>query len=187
MEAEGAWDLPSLLAAIDTDGSNIVVIRSGMREGATLLKMSLRLGRSTRVVLFDLSVDRESEIVSAAEAGVAGLLLHSESFETLLTTLRTVSQGHARCSSDVSAILLRRVYAFAGDINPHATTEKLTARELEILELVAQGLSNQQIASRLTLSLPTVKNHLHRLLSKMGVASRAEAAIVYRGEGYGAT
>lgn len=182
--AQGAWDLPSLLAAADSDQPTIVLIKSGTDDAATLIKVSLRLGHSTKVVVFDLPAGRESEIVSAAEAGVAGLHLRSESFQHLLDVIRTVGSGHARCSSAVSAILLRRVYAFAEQTNPDARTDMLSPREVEILQLVVQGLTNQQIASRLTLTLPTVKNHVHRMLTKMGVASRAEAIAVYRANQY---
>lgn len=175
-----AWDLPSLLAAVDIGKPTIVLIKSSTRDVATLLKVSLRFGRLTKVVVYDLSVERESEIVSTAEAGVAGLILESESFEHLLEVLQTVRTGHARCSSEVSAILLQRVYSFAGHIYPDVSDVKLTTREAEIMELVVQGMTNQQIASRLTLSLPTVKNYVHRLLAKLGVASRGDLAIVYR-------
>lgn len=187
MAVKCAWDLPSLLAAVDISTPTIVLIKSSINDAATLLKVSLRLGRPTRVVVFDLSVERESEIVAAAEAGVAGLHLNSESFEDLLTVLSSVGQGRARCSTEVSAILLRRVYSFVGHVNPGATTDGLTARETEILALIVQGLTNQQIASRLTLSLPTVKNHVHRLLTKMGVASRAEAVTIHRAQMYNVT
>lgn len=131
------------------------------------------------MVVYDLSLEREAEIVSAAETGVAGLILHTESFEAMLETLRTAGLGHAKCSTEVSAVLLRRVYAFSLDINPDASLDKLTARELEIVELIVQGLTNQQIASRLTLTLQTVKNHVHRLLGKMEVGSRAEVVAIY--------
>lgn len=180
MDATGASDLPSLLAAISSEEPTIVVIRSGTEDYETLIKVSLRNGRSTKVVVFDLSVGREWEIIRAAESGAAGLHLRSESLDHLLSLIRTVGLGQARCSSDVSAILLRRVYAFAAEANPDATTEMLSPREIEILELIVAGMTNQQIASRLTLSLPTVKNHVHRLITKMGVASRSEAVAVYR-------
>lgn len=180
----GAWDLPSLLSAVDTASSNVVLVRSGTEDADTLLKVSLRLGRSANVILFDLSAKREAEIIAAAEAGVAGLHLHSESLEHLLSLIETVRQGKAQCSPEVSAILLRRVYAFSGQANPDATMEVLSPREMEILQLIAEGLTNQQISSRLTLSLPTVKNHVHRLLTKMGVASRSEAMSVYRANQY---
>lgn len=155
------------------------MINNGIRDASSLIKVSRRLGRPAAVVVFDLSLEQEAEIVSIAEAGVSGLLLRTESFERMLETLRTVERGHATCSPEVSAVLLRRVYAFSQDINPDAGLDRLTARELEIVELIAQGLTNQQIASRLTLTLQTVKNHVHRLLSKMEVASRAEAVTVY--------
>jgi DNA-binding NarL/FixJ family response regulator len=60
----------------------------------------------------------------------------------------------------------------------------LTPREIEILELIDRGLTNQQIASRLSLTLHTVKNHVHNLLGKLGVASRAEAVAVFRATKY---
>ena len=184
MDVEGAWDMPSLLAAVGAGQPDVVLIKSGTDDAAALLTVSLRLGRSTKVVVFDLSVGRESEIIAAAEAGVAGLHLCSESFVHLLAVLQTVSQGHALCSPEVSAIVLRRVYAFAGQSNPGAKTDMLSPREVDILELIVEGFTNQQIASRLRLSLPTVKNHVHRLLAKMGVASRAEAVTVYRANQY---
>ena len=183
--ADGAWDLPSLLAVADSDQATIVVIKIGLPDASTVIKVGRRLGRSGAVVVFDLSLEREAEIISAAEAGVSGLLLHTESFERMLETLRTAASGHALCSTEVSAVLLRRVYAFSQDINPDAGIERLTERELEILELIVQGLTNQQIASRLKLTLPTVKNHVHRVLSKMEVASRAEAVTVYRAKQHG--
>lgn len=184
LDVVGAGDIPTLLAAVEPERPNIVLIRSGTDDVDTLIKVSLRLGRSAHVVLYDLSVNRESEIISAAEAGVAGLHLRTEGFDYLLHLLQTVGQGRAQCSSEVSTILLRRVYAFTGQSNPDATTSALSPREIEILELIAQGLTNQQISSRLTLSLPTVKNHVHRLLTKMGVASRSEAVMVFRANQY---
>lgn len=161
------------------------MIKSGIRDASTLIKASRRLGRSSAVVVFDLSLEREAEIISTAEAGVSALLLHTESFETMLETLRTVALGQSKCSAEVSAVLFRRVYAFSQNINPDASLARLTARELEILDLIVQGLTNQQIASRLTLTLQTVKNHVHRLLSKIEVGSRAEAVNVYLAKRHG--
>ena len=121
---------------------------------------------------------------AAAEAGVSGLHLKSESFDHLLTLLSHAREGRAQCSAEVSAILMRRVYAFASQPNPDSTTDLLTARELEILKLLEQGLTNQQIASRLSVTVHTVKNHVHSLLTKLGVSSRAEAVTVFVAEKY---
>ncbi|MGI9123871.1 MAG: LuxR C-terminal-related transcriptional regulator [Mycobacterium sp.] len=179
-----AWDLPSLFKEVDAGLPAVVLLNIGTPDSATILPVAMDIAPTTKVIAYGLSADRESEIVGCAEAGVAGLHLRSESFEHLLGLIRRSGQGHALCSAEVSAILMRRVYAFAAQKNPDASTDSLTARENEILELVAQGLTNQQIATRLSVTLHTVKNHVHSLLTKLGVGSRAEAVAVYRATRY---
>lgn len=182
IHATTAWDVPSLLSEVDQ--AAVILLNIATPDSATLLQLGLDIDPSTRVVVFGLSSERESEIVACAEAGVAGLHLRTESFEHLMSLIHSAGNGGAQCSPDVSAILLRRVYAFAAQANPDASTEVLTPREIEILELIEQGLTNQQIASRLSLTLNTVKNHVHNLLSKLGVASRTEAVTVFRATRY---
>jgi len=181
IEVRPAWDLPSLFAAADEGTPQVILLNIGTEDSGTLLQVSLDIDAAAKVVVFGLSVDREPEIVACAEAGVAGLHLRSESFAHLLAVLANVSTGAAQCSSEVSAILLRRVYSIAHQ--PSTTDSKgvlLTAREIEILELIELGLTNQQIASRLSVAVHTVKNHVHNLLGKLGVATRAEAVTVSR-------
>lgn len=184
MEVGGAWDLASLLSAVDAGLPNVIVLNVGTADSGTLLQVSLDLGSDTKVVVIGLSVERESEIVATAEAGVAGLHLRSESLEDLLHLIRHAGDGSAQCSSEVSAILMRRVYSFVSQANPESSTDSLTSRESEILGLLEQGLTNQQIASRLSVTLHTVKNHVHSLLTKLGVGSRAEAVQVLRATKY---
>lgn len=180
----GAWDLASLFGAVDAGEPSVIVLNVDTADSGTLLQVSLDLGAATKVVLIGLSVERESEIVAAAEAGVSGLHLRSESFEDLLGLIRHAGDGRAQCSSEVSAILMRRVYSFVSQANPDSNTDSLTARETEILQLLEHGLTNQQIASRLSVTLHTVKNHVHSLLTKLGVSSRAEAVQVFRANKY---
>lgn len=184
ISADGAWDLPSLLSAVDRAVPDVILLNVETPDVATLLPLALDIDAAVRVIAFGLSTERESEIVACAEAGVAGLHLRTESFDHLLALVRSAGGGQAQCSPDVSAILLRRVYAFATQANPDASTDVLTARETEILDLIEQGLTNQQIASRLSLTLHTVKNHVHNLLSKLGVSSRTEAVAVFRATKY---
>ena len=184
LDAHEAWDLPSLLHLIHTDPPDVILLNIGTADSATLLQVGMDVGPATRVVVFGLSADREAEIIAAAEAGVSGLHLKSESIDHLLTLLRHAREGKAQCSPEVSAILMRRVYAFAAQPNPDSTTDSLTARELEILELLEQGLTNQQIASRLSVTVHTVKNHVHSLLTKLGVSSRADAVTLFVAEKY---
>ena len=183
-QAATAWDLPSMLSAIDAESTDVILLNAGVENCSTLLQVGLDLDNRPKVIVFGLDVSRESEIITCAESGVAGLHLRSESFDHLLELVSTAGDGQAKCSPEVSAILMSRVYAFAAQQNPDSTTETLTAREREILDLIAQGLTNQQIASRLSLTLHTVKNHVHNLLTKLGVGSRAEAVTVARAEKY---
>ncbi len=181
LDVRPAWDLPSLFAAADDGPPQVILLNIGTADSGTLLQVSLDLDAAAKVVVFGLSVDREPEIVACAEAGVAGLHLRSESFDHLLKLVANAGTGGARCSSEVSAILLRRVYSLAHQPpTPDSKADLLTARELEILELIELGLTNQQIASRLSVALHTVKNHVHNLLGKLGVANRAEAVAVSR-------
>lgn len=183
IDAIEAWDLRSLLAAVDRR-PDVILINAAMPDSSTLLQFSLDIDPATKVVIFGLSIDREAEVIAAAEAGVAGLHLRTESLDHLMELLRTAGQRQAQCSSEVSAILMRRVYAFATRPNPDSTTDSLTVRENEILALLEQGLTNQQIASRLSVTVHTVKNHVHSLLTKLGVGSRAEAVAVFRAAKY---
>jgi DNA-binding NarL/FixJ family response regulator len=80
------------------------------------------------------------------------------------------------CSPRLAATLLRRVAVLAADRAQPRVEARLTARELEIVELIDEGLSNKEIASRLCIEVPTVKNHVHNILEKLDVRGRAEAA-----------
>lgn len=175
-----AWDLPSLFAQTDSGEPTVVLLNICTRDSSTLLQVSLDINPDVKVIVFGLDTDRELELVACAEAGVAGLHLRSESFDHLLALVRGAGRGEAQCSGEVSAILLRRVYAFAAQANPDLKTDSLTTRESEVLALIELGMSNQQIASRLSLTLHTVKNHVHSLLTKLGVGSRADAVTVAR-------
>lgn len=180
LDVVGAWDLPSLFARLDGALKTVVVLNIDTKDSATLLQVVLDMDPRTRVIVTGLSPERESEIVACAEAGVAGLHMRSESFDHLLRLISGAGNGPAQCSAQVSAILLRKVYAAAAETEPGGNHDMLTEREREILRLLEQGLTNQQIASRLSVTVHTVKNHVHSVLTKLGVGSRSEAAAVAR-------
>ncbi|MDH6196254.1 DNA-binding NarL/FixJ family response regulator [Mycobacterium frederiksbergense] len=175
-----AWDLPSLMAAVETTLPWVVVLNMGTRDSAALLRRALSLGPQVRVVVLGVSEDDESEIVACAEAGVAGYHLRTDTLQDLLALIHKVAAGESLCSPRVSAILLRRLSLLASQRQPTAKELVLTAREIQILRMLELGLANREIADELCIAVHTVKNHVHSLLTKLGVSSRAQAAALAR-------
>jgi DNA-binding NarL/FixJ family response regulator len=176
-----AWDLPSLMTAIENTKPRVILLNVATRDSTMLLRQALKLSPSVRVIVLDLSEDDESEIVACAEAGVAGYHLRTESLGDLLVLVRKVAAGESLCSPRVSAILLRRLSALASQRQHPADKELvLTAREAQILKMLELGLSNRDIADQLCIAIHTVKNHVHSLLTKLGVSTRAQAAALSR-------
>ncbi len=111
---------------------------------------------------------------------MAGYHLRTESLDDLIDLIRKVAAGESLCSPRVSAILLRRLSALASQRPPASKELVLTAREIQILRMLELGLANRQIAEELCIAIHTVKNHVHSLLTKLGVSTRAQAAVVAR-------
>jgi two-component system nitrate/nitrite response regulator NarL len=138
-------------------------------------------GIQTPVVVLGI-VEREREVVAYAEAGVAAYVTLDDSLDVLLRTIHEVSAGDATCSPRIAGMLLRHVASLATERDRVTRrTVHLTRREVEILDLVGEGLSNKQIAATLSIELPTVKNHVHHILAKLGVQSRARAVALTSG------
>jgi DNA-binding NarL/FixJ family response regulator len=131
-----------------------------------------------RVVAFAVP-ETEGDIIACAEAGVAACVTREASFDELVATIERVGSGESLCSPQVAAVLLRRVATLAAARSDEPAAS-LTSREREILDLIAEGLSNKQIAQVLCIEVPTVKNHVHNLLEKLEVHSRHEAAALLR-------
>lgn len=171
-----AWDRSSLIAAFEVALPRIVLLNMASRDSSMLLRQALALGPQVRVVVLGVSEEDESEIVACAEAGVAGYHLRTESLRELLVLIRKVAAGESLCSPRISAILLRRLSVLASQRQPMAKELVLTAREIQILRMLELGLANRQIADELCIAVHTVKNHVHSLLTKLGVSTRAQAA-----------
>jgi DNA-binding NarL/FixJ family response regulator len=149
-------------------------------DNVTLLRSLREMCPHAKVIVVGISEDDESEIVACAEAGVAGYHLRTESLDDLLDLISKVVDGESACSPRVSAILLRRLSTLAAQRQPEAKELVLTVREIQILRMLEIGLSNRDIAERLCIALHTVKNHVHSILGKLGVSTRAQAVAVSR-------
>jgi DNA-binding NarL/FixJ family response regulator len=175
-----AWDLPSLRASLGEVAPDIVLLNMVAHDAEVLLRTVGANFPHAKVVVTCLSEYDEAAIVACAEAGVAGYHLRTDSLDDLLILVSKLLDGESYCSPKVSAILLKRLSALAARRQPEAMELVLTAREIQILRLLEMGLSNRDIADRLCIALHTVKNHVHSVLNKLGVSTRAEAAAYSR-------
>ena len=123
----------------------------------------------------------DEDIVGWAEAGVAGLVSLEASLDDLAATVESVVRGETLVPARTAAVLLERVAELARAGVATAESAALTPREREIAVLLDEGLSNKEIAARLHIELPTVKNHVHHILGKLQVSRRGEAAAALRG------
>ena len=126
-------------------------------------------------------LETEDDVVTCAEAGIAAYVPYEASIADLLATLARVRAGELACPPRIAAGLFRRLAVRAIEQNVAAVSAGLTQREEEILALIDQGLSNQEIAGRLEIEVSTVKNHVHHILGKLAVRRRGEAAARVRG------
>ncbi|GAA1932837.1 response regulator [Kitasatospora viridis] len=130
-------------------------------------------------VLVLTTYDLDHYVYAALEAGASGFLLKDVTPEHLLASVRLVRSGDALLAPAITRRLIAR---FArrdeGRNTLHRDLAELTARELEVLRLMAGGLSNAELAERLVLSPTTVKTHVARILSKLGLRDRVQAVVL---------
>lgn len=149
-------------------------------DGYTTVRFARTHLPDAAILVFGID-DRESEVVAYAEAGAVGYVTRDASLTDLLHTIDSVGAGEMPCPPRVSAALSRRLAEIAACSWEAHDVQGLSPRELEIVGLLERGLSNRAIARELCLALPTVKNHVHNLLDKLGVHTRRDAATRARG------
>jgi DNA-binding NarL/FixJ family response regulator len=153
-------------------------IRMPKLDGLEATRRLVASGSRARVLVVT-TFDHDEYVYRALRAGAAGFLLKSASGERLAEAVRTVARGEALLDPAITTRLIEHFLA-RPDLDPQAGArlEALTAREREILLLLARGHSNAEMARELHLSDTTVKSHVTRILSKLGVSSRVQAVVV---------
>ncbi len=133
---------------------------------------------SVRVLILT-TFDHDANVFAALRAGASGFLPKDTEPERLLDALRVVADGEALLAPRATRRLIEQFRRSADVPSPDATlAEALTTRELEVLGLVAAGLSNAEIADRLSIGYATAKTHVSRLLTKLGARDRAQLVIL---------
>jgi len=130
-------------------------------------------------ILILTTFDLDEYVYSALRAGASGFLLKDTLAADLLSAIRVVARGDAIVAPPITRRLIERHIGAPGDPLPRSEAELriLTEREREVLELIARGLSNAEIAGRLFLTEGTVKGHVSRILTKLGLRDRVQAVI----------
>ena len=154
--------------------------RGGLRDAQWIREVL----PGAKILMTGLS-ELESDVLACFEAGAAGYLPQEASLEELLNSIRAVAAGEVLCSPKVTALLVSRIAEASRErgLRRVQGLPNLTRRELEIIALVEEGLSNKEIAVRLEIEIPTVKTHIHNILEKLQLDGRREAAQYVRERG----
>jgi DNA-binding NarL/FixJ family response regulator len=168
------------LAAQGTPADIVVMdIRMPVMDGVEATKHLGAMENPPRIIVLT-TFDTDEDAFASLQAGASGFLLKNSPPEDLLAAIRTVARGDAVVAPRVTRRLLEhfagRFTAPAGRQDPRL--DQLTEREREVVALIAQGLSNLEIASRLVVAEATVKTHVGRILSKLDLRDRVQIAVL---------
>ena len=170
--AAGVEEALELLEQVDAE---ILLLDNGMTDRTVVVRELA--AAAPHVKLIALAVpESEEEVIALAEAGASAYVTPDASIENLAAVVQGVERGEVLTSPGMVAGLFRRIAALARERTVDPIEENLTARELDVLRLIEEGLSNKEIAAALSIELATVKNHVHRILEKLHVHRRSEAA-----------
>ena len=165
----------NLVAEIETAVPDVVLLDTSPRDALAVAARLIRERPQTRILGFGVS-DVPEDVVACAEAGLSGYVPCTASIKDLISAARRVASGYTVCSVAMADGLFRHLRHAALGSLPSSLERVLTQRQQQIVRLMGEGLSNKQIARRLSLSPFTVKNQVHDILDRLQVTSRSEAA-----------
>jgi two-component system, NarL family, nitrate/nitrite response regulator NarL len=177
--APGVEEARAALERVETD---VILVDARMPQGVDIVRALAAAAPQVKLVALAVP-EVEGEVIAFAEAGASAYVTVDGSMDDLASVVQSVERGEVLCSPGMAAGLFRRVAVLSRDRQLDPIDEKLTARELDVLRLIEEGLSNKEIAAALSIELSTVKNHVHRILEKLHVHRRSEAAARARRHG----
>src|SRR3954453_23083619 len=172
-------------------GNGIEAVQQAARFKPTVVLMDIRMPQldgleaTRRIIAADpgarililTTFDLDEYVYDALQAGASGFVLKDDPPEQLIAALRTVAAGDALLSPAVTKQVIRR-FAQLPRPTPPKAVEELTARELDTVRLIAEGLSNAEISERLYITETTVKTHVTHILQKLGLRDRVQAVVL---------
>jgi DNA-binding NarL/FixJ family response regulator len=167
-------DLESVRMTLATYTIDLILI--DVTHGIDLYDVRTIAAQWPNVALVALGLDEQRrEVIRCGRAGFTGYVTREASMHELCEALRDVVQGKQSCPAEISGELLRALFRKDAQTEQVDSKHPLTRREGDVLRLIGDGLSNKEIARELTLSVATVKHHVHNLLEKLELPRRAQA------------
>jgi two-component system, NarL family, nitrate/nitrite response regulator NarL len=176
-----AEDLDDGVDAIRTGRPDLVLVDVSREDGPGTISRLSEQNRDSKIVALGIS-EVERDVVACAEAGAVAYLTRHASVADAIEAFQSAKRGEASCSPRITATLLRRVRTLAAERGLAREETHFTTREIEVIELVARGLSNKEIGQVLSIEVATVKNHVHNIFQKLNIHRRAQAISWLRGQ-----
>ena len=170
----------NILALIGKLKPSIVLLDLGLRSQNSLeiVKLVKKNFQETKIIVMDL-IPSQADVFEFVQAGVSGFMLKDISVTEFLKTIRSVYQGARVLPSHLTGSLFSQIVEHAvNGFKPSAIVEsvRMTKRERQVIELIADGSTNKEIAQKLHLSPYTVKSHVHNILEKLALNTRVQIA-----------
>jgi DNA-binding NarL/FixJ family response regulator len=164
---------------------HVVLVDATLGNGSShrVVKSVRKSAPETRVIVMDL-LPAQQDVIEFIKAGASGFIVKDASVEEFLKTIRSVAGGGNVVPSTLTGALLSHIadQASLAGVQGAAEAVRMTKREREIINLIAEGMSNKEIAHQLSLATYTVKSHVHNILEKLALHSRLQiAAHAHRG------
>jgi DNA-binding NarL/FixJ family response regulator len=149
----------------------------GNQDSLRLMRNVVKEAPESKVIVMDLLPDRD-EVIAFIKAGASGFIVKDATIEDLVKTIRSVAEGAQVVPPALTGTLLSHIVdqALTRDSATVVAAVRMTKRERGITELIAEGLSNKEIAQRLNIATYTVKSHVHNILEKLALHSRLQIA-----------
>lgn len=165
-----AMEAGACLGELEPD---VVLLDPAMPDSESLCRLVHGRPGGTKVVVLGLS-PVEDEAVHWIRCGAHGFVTRGQSVDDVVATIQGVAHGLFRCSPRVARALMRELAGRAGRPDVDGDPSTLTRREREVSRLLAQGMSNKQVARTLGIAVSTAKNHVHNILAKTGLDRRGQ-------------
>jgi DNA-binding NarL/FixJ family response regulator len=181
------WTAPNGIKELSQGEASVLLLSSNgnLANDLEAIEQARAAAPNVRILLIGMNGD-EKEFLQCVRAGVKGYLPHEASGEEMTRAIYAVAAGEAVCRGALCELLFR-YFERETSILPNAAVRRslgLTRREQQLIPLIAEGLTNKEIANRFSLSEQTVKNHLYRMKHKIGAGDRLDIAQVYRLHGF---